>query len=145
MEHSELGNFLSSISTLSAEKLVKLFVKTRAAKSAAQKIFDAKDAEYKTIMATCENYMLALADKQCVTGFSTEFGTAYTAETSKISIADDAAFFEFVKSQGDLDFFERRVSSTHVTKHMQLHDGVPPPGLNIFRERVIRVRKASDK
>lgn len=145
MEVEELKKFLAMVPTLPTDKLVKLFIKTRAAKSAAKKVFDAQEAEFKTIMEACENHMLKRADADGVTGFTTPFGTTYTAETAKISIADDAAFFEFVLAQGDLDFFERRVSSTHVTEYMTKNEGAAPPGLNIFREREMRVRKASDK
>jgi hypothetical protein len=159
MNKEELDAFLAFIPGLSVDKMVKLFVKTRAAKAAASKIFDAADAEFKLILETCENHMLSAADKAGVTGFTTPFGTTYTAETSKISIADDTAFFDFVRATGDLDFFERRVSSTHVANYLKLKEAeaeqlgtdearaavIPPPGLNIFRERVMRVRKATEK
>ena len=124
---------------------MKLFIRTRAAKSAAQKEFDEQEAQFKQIMEMCENTMLRDADAQGVTGFTTPWGTTYAAETMKLSIADDNAFYSFVKQLGDLDFFERRVSSTHVQKYMEQSGGTLPPGLNVFRERVMRVRKASDK
>lgn len=145
MEVEELNKFLAVIPTLSIEKQVKLFIKTRTAKSAAKKVFDTQEAEFNAIQEACENSMLKKADADGVTGFTTPFGTTYTAETTKISIADDAAFFGFVKESGDLDFFERRVSTTHVAEYTRKNDGTVPPGLNIFRERVMRVRKAGDK
>jgi hypothetical protein len=83
MNKEELDAFLAFIPGLSVDKMVKLFVKTRAAKAAASKIFDAADAEFKLILETCENHMLSAADKAGVTGFTTPFGTTYTAETSK--------------------------------------------------------------
>lgn len=159
MEAPKLAEFLALIPTLPAEKMVKLFIKTRAAKAVGQKAWDAQEDEFKQIMQACENNMLALADRQGVTGFTTPFGTTYTAETSKISIADDKAFFDFVRESGDLDFFERRVSSTHVNDYLKRKAAeaeqlgtpeaqaavVPPPGLNIFRQRIMRVRKAGEK
>ena len=145
MEAEALSAFLSAVPDLPTDRLVKLFIKTRGAKSAAKKIFDAQAAEFDAIMEACENNMLKRADAEGVTGFTTPFGTTYTAETKRISIADDAAFFDFVRGLGDLDFFERRVSSTHVDTYMKAHEGISPPGLNIFRERVMRVRKAGEK
>lgn len=161
MEAPKLEEFLALIPSLPVDKLVKLFIKTRLAKSAGQKVWDAQESEFKQIMECCENNMLKLADKDGVTGFTTPFGTTYTAETAKITIADDKAFFDFVLAAGDLDFFERRVSSTHVAQFMKAKveaakvagmdekeaakAAVPPPGLNIFRERTMRVRKAGDK
>lgn len=149
-EAARFTAFLAMVPTLSVEKKVKLFVKTRSAKSVAKKAFDAQEDKFNKILEACENAMLADAKKDGVTGFQTVYGTTYKAETVKISIADDTAFFGFVLACGDLDFFERRVSSTHVEAYLATlkgtpSEGHPPPGLNIFREHVMRVRKASDK
>jgi hypothetical protein len=145
MDQKQLEEFLTAIPAMSVEKRVKLFIKTRAAKAAAKKDHDDLEAKFNRIMAACETTMLADADKQGVSGFTTPFGTTYTAETAKYSIADDSVFYNFVRSAGDLDFFERRVSSTHVTQYMEQNGGTLPPGLNVFRERVMRVRKAGGK
>ncbi len=140
----ELRPFLELIPTLHVDKLVKLYTKTRDAKTAATRAFEAEEARYKAIMEACENQMLKQAMEQGVTGFKTPFGTTYIATSTKISIADDAAFFGFVRDLGDLDFFERRVSSRHVEDYIKTHEGAAPPGLNIFRENVMRVRKAKE-
>lgn len=145
MEPEALAAFIAQIKDLPVDKMVKLFVKTREAKSLATKAHDALDTEYKSIMEACENHMLAKADAAGVTGFTTPYGTTYSAETKKISIANDEAFFEFVLAQKELGFFERRVSSTMVDNYMKDNDGTAPPGLTIFREKTMRVRKAADK
>jgi hypothetical protein len=145
IDEAQLKAFLTTIPSMPVEKRVKLFIKTRAAKSAAQKEFDEIETQFKQIMQVCESSMLRDADAQGVTGFSTPWGTTYAAETAKYSVADENAFYNFVRTSGDLDFFERRVSSTHVQQWMEQNGGNLPPGLNSFRERVMRVRKASDK
>lgn len=145
MDTQQLNDFLQNARLLPRDKLVKLFLKTRAAKSAAKKAFDEEAKQYDAIMDTCENTMLASCLSSGETGFTTPFGTTYTAETMKISLADDTAFFGFVKANGDLDFFERRISSKHVQDYMTLNNGAVPPGLSIFREKVMRVRKAGEK
>lgn len=142
---TQLEQMLEMIPTMPAEKLVKLYIKTRTAKAELKKVFDAQVAQADAIMDCAQNVMLKKADADGVTGFTTEFGTTYAAETKRISIADDKAFFDFVRDKGDLDFFERRVSSKHVENYMALNEGAAPPGLNFFRERVMRVRKAGEK
>lgn len=144
MTQEELDAFIAKIPAMPIDKKVKLFIKTREAKAAATRAADLEAAQYKTIMTACENHMLREADTVGVSGFKTGFGTTFVAEDKKITIADDAAFFAFVKETGDLDFFERRVSSRHVDEWLKTNP-TPPPGLNIFRERVMRVRKAGDK
>lgn len=137
--------FVESLGTLSPEKLTKLYLKTRETRQKAQRAFDLQDAQFKAIIETCQNFLLKKADEQGVKGFKTDLGTTFTSESLKVSIADQQAFFDFVKESGDLDFFEKRVSSTHVKEYMDSHEGVAPPGLNLFTAREMRVRKASEK
>ncbi|WP_105132623.1 hypothetical protein [Burkholderia sp. BE12] len=144
MENNQLATFLASLADMPVDKLVKLYVKTRETKAAATKVFEAQDAQFKAIMETIENHLLAAADRDGVEGFRTEYGTTYAAETQKISIADDTAFETFLRAQENpFLFFERRVSSKHVKDYMDNSGGAAPPGLNIFRERCMRIRKAS--
>jgi hypothetical protein len=145
MNQDQLPQFLDNIKGMDVEKIVLLYVKTREKKSEVQRELDAKKSRFDQIMDRCEAVMLERATEQGVDGFKTQYGSTYTATTSKISIADDNAFFTFVKELGDLDFFERRVSSSHVAEWMKENGDVLPPGLNQFRERVMRVRKASEK
>lgn len=148
MPEEELNRLLAKIATMTVEQQMALYLKLRMGKSAIKKHLDAVDGQYKLVMETIENHMLATADKQTVSGFTVKgVGTSYTAEEMKVSIADDNAFLPFVISQGvdGLGFFERRVSTNFLKEHMKLHGGTPPPGLNIFRERVMRIRKAGDK
>lgn len=141
----QLDAFLQNIPGMNSDKLVKLFIKSREARAALTRAYDAEKAQMDQIMQMCENFMLKAADASGVKGFTTDYGTTYTAEKVNLSIADDAAFYGFVLAQQDLDFFERRVSSRHVEEYMKTAGGNAPPGLNIFRERVMRVRKAGDK
>lgn len=149
MDDTQLTEFLNSIATMTVEKKVKLFIKTREAKAEATRQHDALDAQYKKIMETCEMLLLAEADKQGVSGFRTDWGTTYAGEVMKISIADDTAFEQFLDNlpsgENRYGFFERRVSSRQVQDYMKAHSETPPPGLNIFRERTMRIRKSADK
>jgi len=137
-----LSAFLAGIKDMTPDKLVKLFIKTRETKSAAASAFKAQEAQFNAIMEACENALLAAADKAGVEGFKTELGTTYVGTEVKYSIADDTAFKAFLETQDDkYGFFERRISSTRMGEYMKQHEDVPPPGLNLFRTRVMRVRK----
>lgn len=145
MGKEALDKFLASVPALTVEKKMQLYLRLRTAKSVMKKHADAVDAEYKLAMETIENHLLADADKATVTGFTVAgVGTSYTAETTKISIADDGAFHQFVLAQQDLSFFEQRVGTKRVAAYVK-ETKLNPPGLNIFRERVMRIRKAGEK
>lgn len=149
MPKEQIDAFLATIPTMPAEKLLKLFLRTREASAAATRDYEEDKAQFRAIMDACENMMLAAADKQGVTGFKTDLGTTFTAETVKIGIADHGAFTGWLDSlPPDADkfgFFEQRVSSRRIEEYMKANGGAAPPGLNIFRERVMRVRKATEK
>jgi hypothetical protein len=149
MEKEALDAFIATIKDMPVEKQVKLSLKIREARAAATREYDAQDAQFKAILDACQNHMLAAADTQGVSGFKTELGTTYAAETVKITVADSAAFTAFLDAlppgADRYGFFETRVSSRRIEDYMKANNGVAPPGLNIFRERVMRVRKASEK
>lgn len=149
MPKEELDAFCRTIGEMPVEKQVKLFIKMREVKAAGTRAYDAEQAQFKQIMETCENFMLSQADKLGTTGFKTDLGTTFVAETAKITIADHVAFSAFLDALPlDADrygFFEQRVSSRRIEDYVKANDGVPPPGLNVFRERVMRVRKANEK
>lgn len=150
MDQKVVDDFIAKIPHMTVEKKVAFYLKAREAKSAAKRKFDAEDAQYKLLMDTVENFLLRDADDSKVDGFTLKgLGTVYTTETVKISIADDTAFETFLNSlppeENKFLFFERRISSTHVAAYMKTHDGTAPAGLNLFRERVARVRKANEK
>lgn len=140
--------FLASIGTMPVDKKMKLYIKAREASAAATRAYEEQKAQFKSIMDTAQNFMLADADRQGTTGFKTDAGTSFVAETAKITVADSGAFTTFLDAlPPDADrygFFEQRVSSRRVEDFIKA-TGTPPPGLNIFRERVMRVRKTGDK
>jgi hypothetical protein len=145
-EQERFEAFLASIAAMPVEKKVKLYVKTREAKSQGQKAWDVQEAQYKRLMEHIEHMLLKDADEKGVLGFKTEYGTTYTDETVKLSIADDTAFEAFLRTQEHpFLFFERRIAVGHVKNYMTATEGVLPPGLNAFRERVMRIRKATEK
>lgn len=126
---------------LPTQKLVDMYIKIRSAKARASAEAKKIDAEFKSQLEMIECELLARAKSEGVNGFKVDGATTFTEEHLKVSIADDKAFFDFVIEQRDLEFFERRVSSTHVKDYMKLSDGVPPPGLNLFRELGMTVRQ----
>ena len=128
------------------DRLVKVFLKIRNARSALTREYEARDTELKAQLKLIEVELLRRAQDQGVDGFSVDdVGTAYTNEEMHVSVGDDTAFYNFVRETGDLDFFERRVTVKHVREYMEEHDGQLPPGLHVFRELRMRVRSATKK
>jgi hypothetical protein len=124
------------------DKRVAKYVKLRDARAANTKLYEVVDKAYKECLAAIESSLLADANTQGVKGFKTAAGTVYTEERTQASIADESIFFDFVRTSGDLDFFERRLKVGHLKEYADAHEGQMPPGLNIFREIAVKVRRA---
>lgn len=146
MPVDELEAIKAKAAGMPVDKKMRLYLRLRDGKQAITKHLERVESQYKDLMETLENQMLADADKAQVTGFTVaDVGTSYTATVDKYSIADDAAFLKFILEQGDVGYLERRVSSTYVKEYMEQNNGALPPGLNKFSERVMRIRKAGAK
>jgi len=124
------------------ESRVAKYVQLRDARAAGNKAHDEIDRAYKECLEAIEASFLASAHEQGVSGFKTQYGTVFSEEQVLASIADEAAFFNFVLEEGDLDFFERRIKVTHIREYAKMNDGRFPPGLNIFRELKMKVRRS---
>ncbi len=122
------------------DRLVKVYRKIREAREALTKEYDAKYKELSTSMEAVENAMLELANAEGSIGFKTEFGTAFIETETTYSIADEAAFFTFVKECGELDFFQKRVKAETVKTYVKDNGGAIPPGLNVFSRKRMKVR-----
>lgn len=126
---------------VAVEKRVEKYVKLRDARAEFNKVAEANDKAFKNTLEAIEKSLLATANEQGVTGFKTDHGTVYKEEAMHASIADENAFYDFVRTTGDLDFFERRIKIAHIKEFAEVNEGRTPPGLNIFREFTMRVRR----
>ena len=131
--------------TVPVDTLVKIFVKIRDAKAAAKKEYEKKAAEFDEKLAMISTELKARAQAQGVEGFKTEFGTMFMSETLKVSGSDWAAFGAFLQDHDPLEFMEKRISSTAVKEYMKQNEGQLPPGVSIFKELEVRVRRAGEK
>ena len=136
-----LAALQATVSGVSIDKRVARYVKLRDARAASNKDAGILDDAYKGALESIEKSLIATAHEQGVTGFKTEFGTTYLDEQLRASVADENAFYNFVRETGDLDFFERRLKSTHIKEWQEANNGMLPPGLNVFRELTMKVRR----
>lgn len=125
------------------DKLVRVYIKMRAARSAIKEEYDTKDDRLKEDMKKIEIELLDRAHKQGVEGFTTADGTTYIAEEVHASIEDSDSFFTFLEAPTTEDpyaFYEQRPSLKRIKEYQKDHEGAPPPGIRLFREDRMRVR-----
>jgi hypothetical protein len=138
------------------DKLVRVFIKMRAARSAIKDVYELQDNKLKEDMKQIEIELLRRAIDQGVEGFTTAAGTTYIAEEVHASIGDPDAFTAFLDETEDpYLFYEQRPSLKRIKEWQDLHKsinpetekvemGPPPPGIRLFRENRMRVRAKSN-
>jgi hypothetical protein len=124
------------------DKLVRIFIKMRQARAELSRTYTEQDEALKANMKQVEIELLRRAQEQGVEGFKTKDGTTYISEDVHASIADDNVFFDFLETVEDpYLFYEQRPSLKRIKEFQADNDGTPPPGIRLFRENRMRVRK----
>lgn len=134
------------MSDVSIKKLAAVYFKIREAKAANTREYEARDKELAEQLSVVSNEMLRQMHERGVSSEKIDgLGTIYIHKAVRATIADDAAFFGWVRDKDCIgDALERRVKSTFIQSYMENNDGVAPPGLSIFTEMTARMRKARD-
>lgn len=129
------------MTTVDSTRLVKAYLKIRDERKKLSQEFDEKDNLLKEKAAKLEAVMLATLNNTGADSLKTPAGTFYKQEEIIPSGSDWGAFFAWVKEYDAFDALERRIKKTFVKDHMAQHNGAPPPGVSVFREWVVRVRR----
>lgn len=123
--------------------ITKVHIRIRDARAALKKEFDVKDNELKAQLTQLEAAMLDNLIKTGAESVRTEFGTFYSQDKMTPSCQDWSALYAWIAEHDAWDVLERRVKSTFVNDYAEAHDGSLPPGVSVFREKVVRVRRPS--
>jgi hypothetical protein len=140
-----LEQYMAKVKMMPVNEQVRFYVAIRERKAALTKAYKEEHSEFDQLMDCAAGHLLAHTIQQKITGFKSEFGTVYTTEEVKLSIADPVLFNDFVIAEGDISFLQARPSQQAVADYMKANDNKVPLGLSIFRENVARVRKPGEK
>lgn len=123
-------------------KIVRAYVKIRDAQAEATKTYKAKHAELEAGKVELENYMLTVLNASSVNSMATDAGTFYKEEKVTPSGSDWGAFYRWVQADPErFEFLERRIKATTVKEYMKENDDTPPPGVSVFRQFEVGVRR----
>jgi Txe/YoeB family toxin of Txe-Axe toxin-antitoxin module len=127
---------------LADEMLVGVFLKIREAKARVVKEFEEMvKAKYEDPLKQISTELKRRLLERGSTGIKTESGTVYQVEDMKATCADWGLFHTWIVENNALDMMERRIKSTAIKEYMENNAGTLPPGVNVFRETEIRVRR----
>jgi len=127
---------------MTLDTVVESYVKTRA------KIKELEDqiSELKLYQTRKEEYLNNQMQLMGVENVKTAHGTAYTTVAESVTVADQEAFFTYVKDYGAWELMEKRAAKTAVLQVMgDKEEGgrpyPPPPGINYTSIKKINIRK----
>lgn len=122
------------------DKLVRVYLKIRDARTKLSKEYDVADANLKAQLDTVAGEIMRRLIERGSTQTKTPDGTAFFGEDMSVTIADEDVFRTFVLEAKDLNWYQKRVKVEHLREYMKANEGRLPPGLSIFRERTVLVR-----
>lgn len=134
------------MSTLDSAKLIRIYIKMRDVK---KEITDRHKDELADITGKMNTISTELKKRILATGGdgikSKEFGTASITETIKAGCSDWGEFTRFLKENehDPLIFLSKSLKSEAIKQYMDDNEGNLPPGVNIFKESKVSIRKPS--
>jgi hypothetical protein len=128
---------------MDVERMVKVYLKLREARSELKHKYDEEDGKLKQKQELLEGQFLAFLNSSNVDSFRTSLGTVYKQENMIPTAADWSAIYAWIKKHDAFEFLERRLKKTEVAAYMEEHEGSPPPGVNVMREYEVRIRRGN--
>lgn len=123
-------------------RLTKAYIKLRDARSELKKDWEKEDAKFKEKLEKIEGALLQFLNETQQNSSKTDSGIVYRQEEITPTGADWDAFYGWVAKNNAFDALERRIKKTFIREYMDAHDGGIPPGVSVYREFVVRVRRS---
>lgn len=121
--------------------LVRAYLRLRAARHTLKTEFEAADKKLRAQQDRLGAVMLKALNDDGSESVRTKDGTFYRQVEVTPRGEDWGALYDWIKEHDAFDFLERRIKKTAVAEYMEEHNGAIPPGVSVFREYVVRVRK----
>jgi hypothetical protein len=132
---------MEALADLDLGKITKAHINIRDARNQLRKQYEEADTELKAAQAKLEGVMLDHLNNHGMESVRTEAGTFYRQEEITPSASDWNALYDWIKDNDAWDALERRIKKTFVKEYQEAHNGGLPPGISVYREYVVRVRR----
>lgn len=122
--------------------LTKAYVKIRDARGVLKKQYEEEDIKLKAKLERLEAEMLRFLQENNTDSVKTVHGTFYRQEEITPTGADWDALYKWIAQNDAFDALERRIKKGFIKEYMETHEGGVPPGVSVYREYVVRVRRS---
>ena len=107
--------------------------------------FEVEDARLKEKQKELETFLLGYLTEHKIKSLATDAGTVYR-EKDVIPRAEDwDLVYNWIVETNAFDALERRIKKTFVSTYMEEHNGALPPGMSVFTQWKVGVRRSAQK
>ena len=131
--------------TFDAERAVRAYRNLRDARDALRKKYEDEDRLLADKLAQLDAYFLDNLGKLNMMRAATPAGTVYRQVDLIPRVDDWETFYNHIRDTDAFEMLERRVGRAAVRRYMDTHADMPLPGVSVYREWKIGVRKPTDK
>lgn len=124
------------------EKLVKIYIKMRDARSALAAEYEKKDKEIKEQMEEVEKVLLEVCKNAGADSIKTGAGTVIRGVKTSYWTSDWEAMHNFIKENDALELLERRVAQRAMGEFLKANPDKMPKGMNVESKYTVTVRRS---
>jgi len=122
---------------VTADKLVKIYIKIRDKRAELAKEADALEEQQNTI----QTKLLEICKEQGLESLRTEFGTVTKRVAKRYWTSDWDSFYKFMKEHDAFQLLQQRITTTNMEQFLEENPDLHPPGLNVDANYAVTVRR----
>lgn len=127
---------------ITADKLVRVYIKMRDARSALKAKYEEEEGQIKEQMDMVESQLLEMCKTTGADSLRTKYGTVSRSVQTRYWTGDWEAMYKFIKEHDAPDLLERRISQTQMREFLKENPDEMPTGLNVDNRYTVTVRRS---
>lgn len=125
------------MSDVTADKLVKAYIKIRDARAELSK----QDKELEEQLDMIQEKLLEICKETGTDGLRTEFGTVSRRISKRYWTSDWESFYKFMKEHDAFGLLQQRITTANMEQFLEENPDLHPPGLNLDATYAVTVRR----
>jgi hypothetical protein len=123
-------------------QLTRVYLKIRDKRQEIATQYNTEDKALKEKQQRIESELLRFLQENSAESVKAEQATVYRQEEMTPTASDWHALYSWIREHDAFDALERRIKKAFVKEYAEQHQGALPPGVSVFREYVVRVRRS---
>jgi len=126
---------------MDTKRLTRVYLKMRDEKDRLTREYEEQKRALETNMEKISAQLLKFLNDNAIDSSSADGVTFFKQEEVKPSCSDWSAFHAWIAREDAFDMLQKRITVTALKEYMETNEGALPPGVNVHREYVVRIRR----